>query len=189
VIWLLVILIVLVVIAVIAVVAIYNGLVKRRQQVDNAWSQIDVQLKRRHDLIPNLIEAVKGYLQYEKATLTKVTEARAAAVTAGAQGPQASAAAEGVLTSALRSLFAVVENYPDLKGNQNVMSLQEELTTTENKISFARQFYNDSVMTYNINIQQFPSNIIAGTFNFTQREFFKGDEADHEVPQVDLSVT
>jgi LemA protein len=183
----LIIVIVLVVIVVVAVVAIYNGLVKRRQQVDNSWSQIDVQLKRRHDLIPNLVEAVKDYMQYEKETLTKVTEARAAAISAGAQGPQAQAQAENMLTGALKSLFAVVENYPDLKANQNVMSLQEELTTTENKISFARQFYNDSVMTFNVKIQQFPSNVIAGMFNFHERQFFQGEEADREVPKVDLS--
>ncbi len=127
--------------AVVAVLAaMYNSLVRRRNQVDNAWSQIDVQLKRRHDLIPNLVEAVKDYMSYEQETLTNVTQARAAAVAAGAQGPAAQAAAESGLTQALRSLFAVVENYPDLTANQNVMSLQEELTATENKISFARQF-------------------------------------------------
>ncbi len=184
------IIIILVVIVVVAVAfwGTYNGLVKRRLQVDNAWSQIDVQLKRRHDLIPNLIESVKGYMQFEQDTLTKVTNARAAAVAAGAQGPVAQAQAENTLTQTLRSLFAVVENYPDLKANQNVMSLQEELTTTENKISFARQFYNDSVMTYNTKIQQFPSNIIAGMFNFTGRQFFEGEAADHEVPKVDLKL-
>jgi LemA protein len=169
------------------VVAIYNGLVKRRNQVNNSWSQIDVQLKRRHDLIPNLVEAVKGYMEFEKATLTQVIEARAAAVSAAPQGPEVQAQAENMLTGALRQLFAVVENYPDLKANQNVMSLQEELTSTENKISFARQFYNDSVMTYNVRIQQFPSNLIAGMFNFSERQFFQGDEADHEVPKVDLT--
>jgi LemA protein len=177
---------VLVVILVVWVVSIYNGLVKRRNQVDNSWSQIDVQLKRRHDLIPNLVEAVKDYMQYEQQTLTAVTQARAGAVAAGAQGPEAQANAENVLTQALRSLFAVVENYPDLKANQNVMSLQEELTSTENKIAFARQFYNDSVMTYNVKIQQFPSNLIAGMFNFGERQFFQGEEADREVPKVDL---
>ena len=127
-------------------------------------------------------------MQFEQDTLTKVTNARAAAVAAGAQGPAAQAQAENTLTQSLRSLFAVVENYPDLKANQNVISLQEELTTTENKISFARQFYNDSVMAYNTKIQQFPSNTIAGMFNFTARQFFEGDAADHEVPQVDLGM-
>ena len=181
----------IVIIVILAVVAImvallYNGLVRRRNQVDNAWSQIDVQLKRRHDLIPNLVEAVKDYMSYEQETLTKVTDARAAAVSAGSQGPEAQARAENALTQSLRSLFAVAENYPDLKANQNVLSLQEELTTTENKISFARQFYNDSVMTFNMMIQQFPSNLLAGMFNFSAREFFQAEEADKEVPKVDL---
>jgi len=164
----------------------YNSLVSRRNQVDNAWSQIDVQLKRRHDLIPNLVEAVKDYMSYEQETLTKVTAARAAAINAGSQGPQAQAQAENMLTESLKSLFAVVENYPDLKANQNVLSLQEELTATENKISFARQFYNDSVLTFNNKIQMFPSNLIAGMFNFTTRQFFEAPEGDREVPKVDL---
>jgi LemA protein len=182
-----VIVIVVIVVILVAIFAgMYNSLVRRRNQVDNSWSQIDVQLKRRHDLIPNLVETVKDYMQYEQETLTKVTNARAAAVSAGAQGPQAQAAAENALTDTLRSLFAVVENYPELKANQNVLSLQEELTTTENKISFARQFYNDSVMSFNMKIQTFPSNIIAGMFNFKERQFFQADEADKEVPKVDL---
>jgi len=180
--------IVVVVILALGLWATYNGLVRRRNQVDNAWSQIDVQLKRRHDLIPNLVESVKGYMQFEQDTLTKVTNARAAAVAAGAQGPAAQAQAENTLTQTLRSLFAVVENYPDLKANQNVISLQEELTTTENKISFARQFYNDSVMSYNTKIQSFPANTIAGMFNFSARQFFEGDAADREVPKVDLGM-
>ena len=183
----LIVIIVVVIVAVVAVVAIYNGLVRRRNQVDNAWSQIDVQLKRRHDLIPNLVEAVKGYMEFEKETLTQVVNARAAAVSAAPQGPEAQAQAENLLTGALRQLFAVVENYPDLKANQTVKALQEELTSTENKISFARQFYNDSVMTYNVTIQQFPSTIIAGMFNFRERQFFRGEEADREVPKVDLT--
>ena len=182
-----VIVIIVVVVAIaLGVAGIYNGLVKRRNQVSNSWSQIDVQLKRRHDLIPNLVEAVKGYMEFEKATLTQVINARAAAVSAAPQGPQAQAQAENMLTGALRQLFAVVENYPDLKANQNVMSLQEELTSTENKISFARQFYNDSVMTYNVKIQQFPSNLVAGMFNFSERQFFQAEETDKEVPKVDL---
>jgi LemA protein len=183
---LILIVIVAVVVVALAVAGIYNGLVKRRNQVSNSWSQIDVQLKRRHDLIPNLVEAVKGYMEFEKATLTQVINARAAAVSAAPQGPQAQAQAENMLTGALRQLFAVVENYPDLKANQNVMSLQEELTSTENKISFARQFYNDSVMTYNVKIQQFPSNLVAGMFNFSERQFFQAEETDKEVPKVDL---
>jgi len=166
--------------------AMYNSLVTRRNQVDNSWSQIDVQLKRRHDLIPNLVEAVKDYMSYEQETLTKVTEARAAAISAGNQGPEAQAQAENVLTGTLKSLFAVVENYPDLKANQNVMSLQEELTATENKIAFARQFYNDSVLTYNNKIQTVPSNLIAGMFNFSPRQFFAAPEEDKAVPKVDL---
>jgi LemA protein len=180
-----VIIVVLVVLGII-LAGMYNSLVKRRNQVDNAWSQIDVQLKRRHDLIPNLVEAVKDYMSYEQETLTNVTNARAAAIQAGNAGPQAQAEAENALTGTLKSLFAVVENYPDLKANQNVLSLQEELTATENKISFARQFYNDSVLTYNNKIQMFPSNIIAGMFNFTTRQFFEAPAGDREVPTVDL---
>lgn len=178
--------IVILVVLGVALAAIYNGLVGRRNQVDNAWSQIDVQLKRRHDLIPNLVEAVKDYMSYEQETLTKVTEARTAAINAGAAGPQAQAKAENMLTDSLKSLFAVVERYPDLKANQNVMSLQEELTATENKIAFARQFYNDSVLTYNNKTQMFPSNIIAGMFNFTQRQFFAVPGEETAVPTVDL---
>ena len=182
----LIIVIVIVVVVALGLWSTYNGLVRRRNQVDNAWSQIDVQLKRRHDLIPNLIETVKDYMQYEQETLTKVTNARAAAVSAGAQGPAAQATAENALTGTLRSLFAVVENYPELKANQNVLALQEELTTTENKISFARQFYNDSVMGFNTKIQTFPNTIISGMFNFNERQFFQADETDKEVPKVDL---
>ena len=182
------IIIIIVVLVVLGIIlaSMYNSLVRRRNQVDNAWSQIDVQLKRRHDLIPNLVEAVKDYMSYEQDTLTNVTNARAAAISAANAGPQAQAEAENALTGTLKSLFAVVENYPDLKANQNVLSLQEELTATENKISFARQFYNDSVLTYNNKIQMFPSNIIAGMFNFTTRQFFEAPEGDREVPRVDL---
>lgn len=180
--------IVIVVVLALGLWATYNGLVRGRNQVDNAWSQIDVQLKRRHDLIPNLVESVKGYMQFEQDTLTRVTDARAAAVAAGAQGPAAQAQAENTLSATLRSLFAVVENYPDLKANQNVVALQEELTTTENKISFARQFYNDSVMSYNTRLQSFPANTIAGMFNFSARQFFEGEAADREVPTVDLHL-
>ena len=181
-----IVLIVIVVVIVAVLAGMYNGLVKRRNQVDNSWSQIDVQLKRRHDLIPNLVEAVKDYMSYEQETLTNVTKARAAAIDAGKQGPQAVAQAENALTGTLKTLFAVAESYPDLKANQNVMQLQEELTSTENKIAFARQFYNDSVLTYNNKIQMFPSNLIAGMFNFTTRQFFEVPEADKAVPAVDL---
>ena len=135
----------------------FNSLVRRRNQVDNSWSQIDVQLKRRHDLIPNLVEAVKDYMSYEQETLTKVTDARAAAVSAGAQGPEAQAKAENALTSTLRSLFAVAENYPDLKANQNVMCLQEELTATENRSPSRGSSITTACMSYNNMIQQFPT--------------------------------
>jgi LemA protein len=185
--------VVVIIVALVVLVAIiagmYNALIRRRNQVDNAWSQIDVQIKRRHDLIPNLIDTVKGYMKFEQETLTNVTKARQMAVDAGAQGPQAQAAAENALTQTLRSLFAVVENYPDLKANQNVMALQEELTATENKISFARQFYNDSVMSFNMKIQTFPSNVIASLFSFKERQFFQADEEDKEVPKVDLTLS
>jgi LemA protein len=181
-----IVLIVIVVVIVAVLAGMYNSLVKRRNQVDNSWSQIDVQLKRRHDLIPNLVEAVKDYMSYEQETLTNVTKARAAAIDAGKQGPQAVAEAENALTGTLKTLFAVAENYPDLKANQNVMQLQEELTSTENKIAFARQFYNDSVLTFNNKVQTFPSNLIAGMFNFTTRQFFEVPEADKAVPTVDL---
>jgi LemA protein len=182
-----VIVLIVIVVAIVAVLAgMYNGLVRRRNQVDNSWSQIEVQLKRRHDLIPNLVESVKDYMSYEQDTLTAVTQARANAIDASSKGPQAQAEAENVLTGTLKSLFAVTENYPDLKANQNVMQLQEELTSTENKIAFARQFYNDSVLTYNNKIQMFPSNLIAGMFNFTTRQFFEAPEGDREVPAVNL---
>ncbi|HLX34999.1 MAG TPA: LemA family protein [Candidatus Limnocylindrales bacterium] len=182
--------IVLIVIVVIAavVVGIYNGLVGRRNRVDEALSQIQVQLKRRHDLIPNLVDSVKGYMQFEQKVLTDVTNARAAAVSAGAQGVPAQAQAENVLTGALRSLFAVVENYPDLKANQNVLSLQEQLTTTENQISFSRQHYNATVLEYNNGIQTFPNNVFAGMFGFLKRDFFEAEPEAADVPKVDLSL-
>lgn len=161
----------------------YNGLVRLRQEVKNAWSQIDVQLKRRHDLIPNLVEAVKGYMIHERETLEKVIQARNQA--AGATGVQGKAQAENMLTQTLRSLFAVSEKYPDLKANQNVMALQEELTTTENRISFARQFYNDQATRLNTAIETVPTNIIAGVGGFTKVEFFQlEDAAQREVPKV-----
>jgi LemA protein len=167
------------------VILTYNGLVTLRNQLENAWSQIDVQLKRRYDLIPNLVEAVKDYMEYEQDVLTKVTEARAQAVSA--QGPAEQAQADNMLTRALRSLFAVVENYPELKANENVLKLQEELTSTENRISFSRQFYNDTVMRFNTRLQTFPTNLIAGVFGFTAREFFEtGDDAEREPVKVDL---
>jgi len=164
------------------VILIYNSLIRSRNRVDNAWSQIDVQLKRRYDLIPNLVETVKGYAAHERQTLEAVTSARAQAIDAqqsGTVGQQAQA--ENALTGALKSLFAVSEAYPDLKANQNFLQLQEELTSTEDRIAYARQFYNDSVLSYNNSIQVFPKNILAGMFNFEKREFFEG-EAEAQGP-------
>jgi LemA protein len=179
--------VIVVVVAILVIgVLIYNGLVQRRLRIDEAFAQIDVQLKRRHDLIPNLVNAVKDYMGFEQDVLTKVTQARANAVAAGAQGPAAQAQAENMLTGALRSLFAVVENYPDLKANQNVLSLQEQLTTTENQISFARQHYNAVVLDYNQSIATVPNVLIAGPLGFTKREFFAAEPEASEVPVVAL---
>ena len=175
---------VLVVVIIAWFVGAYNKLVRFRNQIKNAWHQIDVQLKRRYDLIPNLVEVVKDYMTYEQETLTKVIEARGAALSA--KGPAAQAKAEGLLTETLKSLFAVVEKYPELKANQNVASLQEELTGTENKISFARQFYNDSVMTYNNAIQSIPTNFIASFFNFAQEAYFETEPESRAVPKASL---
>jgi LemA protein len=167
-------------------VGIYNALVRLRNRVKNAWSQIDVQLKRRHDLIPNLVETAKGYMKHERETLETVTEARARAMGAGSVGEKSKA--EGDLSGALSKFMLVVENYPDLKANTNFLALQEELTSTENKIAFSRQGYNDSVLFYNNKIQMFPSNIIANTFNFTQEEFFEIEDAgERDVPKVSFS--
>jgi LemA protein len=160
----------------------YNGLIRRRNRVDGAWSQIDVQLKRRHDLIPNLVETVKGYAAHERGTFEAVTNARANAI--NAQGPEQQAQAENALTGALKSLFAVAEAYPDLKANQNFLNLQEEITSTEDRIAYARQFYNDSVVSYNTKIQQFPTVILANTFNFEARELFDAAPEDTEPVQV-----
>ena len=162
----------------------YNSLVRLRNQFKNAWHQIDVQLKRRYDLIPNLVEVVKDYMSYEQETLTRVIEARGAALSA--RGASAQGKAENALTESLKSLFAVVERYPELKANQNVSSLQEELAGTENKISFARQFYNDSVMTYNNRIQSIPTNLIAQVFDFSRAEYFETGEESRAVPKADL---
>jgi len=178
----LIILIIVAVVIALYVMMAYNGLVRLRNRVLNAWAQIDVQLKRRHDLIPNLVETVKGYMKYEQETLDKVIKARAAAMSA--QGVAATAQAENQLTSTLKSLFALVENYPELKANQNMLALQEELTTTENRIAFARQHYNDSVMTYNTAIETFPRNVIAGMFGFTRRESFSAPESEREPVKV-----
>jgi LemA protein len=163
----------LVVIVVLALILAYNGLVRQRNRIDNAWSQIDVQLKRRYDLIPNLVETVKGYAAHERQVFENVTQARANAI--NAQGPAQQGEAENVLSGALRSLFAVAEAYPELKANQNFLSLQEELTSTEDRVAYARQFYNDSVLSYNNKLQTFPRNVIAGMFSFEKREYFEGE--------------
>ena len=187
-----IILIVVVAVVVLFLILTYNGLVRLRNMVDEAWNQISVQLKRRHDLIPNLVNAVKGYMDFEQETLTKVIEARGAAVSASQAGPAGaaqSAQAENFLTGALRQLFALVENYPDLKANQNVLQLQEELTTTENQIGFARQHFNSVVRDFNTSIQTFPSVLIAGMFGFKERDYFQIEEADAVVPEVNLRTT
>ncbi len=163
-------------------VTVYNSLVRFRVEVDNSWSQIDVQLKRRHDLIPNLVETVKGVMDFEKNTLTQVMQARAAAM--GATNPSDRVKAENDITSGLGRLLAVWENYPALKSNQNASQLQEELASTENKIADVRSHYNDVVANYNALTQQFPSNIVSGSFGFSQREFMKAADSEKEVPQV-----
>jgi LemA protein len=163
-------------VVVITVIGIYNRLVTLRNRCDNSWAQVDVQLKRRYDLIPNLVETVKGYAKHEREVFQKVTEARAQAIDAGSVKDQG--AAENMLTGALKSLFAVVENYPDLKANQNFLMLQEELAGTEGKIAYARQFYNDNVMQFNLKQQVFPSNIIANMFNFKEKEYFEIEEPE-----------
>jgi LemA protein len=176
----------LVVIVVVALWAmgIYNGLVRSRNEVKNSWGQIDVQLKRRHDLIPNLVETVKGYMAHERGTLEAVTKARQQAIQVTGDVAER-AKAENALSQTLRSLFAVAEAYPDLKANQNFLALQEELTSTENKISFARQYYNDAVLRLNNRIQMFPSNIFANMFNFQQEKFFEVEAAEErQAPQV-----
>jgi len=168
-------------------IAKYNALITLRNQVTNGWKQIDVQLKRRHDLIPNLVNTVRGQMQFEQETLEKVIQARNSAVSA--KGVADAAAKEDVLSSALTKLFALVENYPTLKSNENVKQLQEELTSTENKISFARQFYNDIATKFNIAQQVFPANLIASIFNFKPAELFEiQTAAEREVPNVDLSL-
>jgi LemA protein len=174
--------IVLIIIGVVAVAAIgiYNGLIKLRNRSDNAWAQVDVQLRRRYDLIPNLVETVKGYAAHEKETFQKVTEARAQAINAGTVAEQGKA--ENMLTGALKSLFAVVESYPDLKANQNFLMLQEELAGTEGKIAYARQFYNDTIMKFNTKQQVVPSNIIASMFNFQEKEYFEIEEPETKEP-------
>jgi len=182
--------VVLVIVAIAALLVLwffgaYNGLVRMRQEVKSAWSQIDVQLKRRHDLIPNLVEAVKGYMGHERQTLENVIKARQQAIDASALKDKIQA--ENFLTQTLRSLFAVSERYPDLKANQNVMQLQEELTSTENRISFARQFYNDQTMRLNTAIESVPTNVVAGMTGFAKTEFFEIEDTAHRTaPTVKL---
>ena len=183
--------IVLGVIALVAffLIGMYNRLITLRQRVREAWSDIDVQLKRRYDLIPNLVEAVKGYAAHEKTVFENVTNARANAIAAGATGtPEQRAQAENVLTGALRSVFAVAENYPQLQASQNFRDLQEQLTATEDKIAFARRFYNGNVRDYNTSLQTFPTNMLAGMFGFTSEQYFElADQAERTAPKVSFS--
>jgi len=176
----------IIVLAIIWVIMAYNGLVRLKNQVENAWRQIDVQLKRRHDLIPNLVKTVKGAMEFERGTLERVIAARSRAV--DATGMSDKGLAENMLTEALGKLFALVENYPDLKSNENVLKLQEELTSTENRIGFSRQFYNDIVTQFNTRQDVFPSKVIAGSFGFKKADYFQAEEAARVVPEVDLSL-
>ena len=165
-------------------VVAYNSLVGARNRVDNAWSQIDVQLKRRYDLIPNLVETVKGYASHEQQTFERVTQARSAAQSA--EGPAEQAQAENFLTSALRQLFAVAEDYPELRASENFAGLQAELSETENRISVSRQIYNDTVLTHNNKVQQVPTNLVASIFGFDERQFFDAGEGAEEAPAVEF---
>ena len=174
----------IIVVLVIFVISLYNKLVRFRNRIENAWAQIDVQLKRRWDLIPNLVETVKGYASHEKETLEAVIAARNAATTA--QGPAEQAQSENLLTGALRQLFALSEAYPDLKANQNFLELQEELTSTEGRIAFARQHYNDTVLKYNTSIKTFPAVVLAGPLRFTEREYFEADDESRGTVAVDF---
>lgn len=180
-----IIVIALVVALVLYLILAYNGLIRGRNQIENAWSQIDVQLKRRLDLIPNLVETVKGYAEHERETLDAVIRARNAAI-AAPDTPHAQANAENQLSGALRQLFALGEAYPDLKANQNFLALQEELTATEGRVAYARQFYNDSVLSYNNKLQQFPTVIYARMLKFERREYFEADEAARTSPTVEF---
>jgi LemA protein len=179
-----IVILVIVALLVIALIALYNRFVRYRNRVDNAWAQIEVQLKRRWDLIPNLVETVRGYAEHERGTFEAVTEARANAQRA--QGPAETAAAEGILGQALGRLFAVAEAYPQLQADENFRQLQDELAGTENRIAVSRQVYNDTVLTYNNAIQTFPGVVLAGPFGFSKREFFETDDTQREAPQVDF---
>lgn len=178
------ILIILLIVLGLLFVIIYNNLIKQRNRVENAWAQIEVQLKRRYDLIPNLVETVKGYATHEKTLFENITKARAAVMSASSVNETAEAS--NYLSSTLKSLFAVAENYPDLKANQNFMQLQKDLMETENKIAYSRQFYNDTVMKYNISIQTIPKNIVASLLGFRKKELFEAAQAEREVPKVEF---
>jgi LemA protein len=186
----LIIVIIIVVLVVLGLWAAFNGLVKKRNRTQEAWSEIDVELKRRHDLIPNLVSTVQGYAAHEQGTFEAVTQARANAVSAGATGdPEKIGPAENALSGALRSLFAVAENYPQLRAVESFLQLQETLTATEDKIEYARRYYNTSARDFNIALQTFPRNLIAGTFGFKAVAFFEADEEDRAVPQVNFTGT
>jgi len=179
-----VIVIVVAVLLLLAAVLLFNGLIRRRNQVDNAWAQIDVQLKRRLDLIPNLVETVKGYAAHEREALEAVIQARSASMAAAPAGPAAQASADNMLSGALRQLFALSEAYPDLKANQNFLALQEELSSTEGRIAYARQYYNDSVLGYHNAIHQFPGLIVARLGGFREREFYEAEDTARTAPDV-----
>ena len=183
--WGILIVIVIILVIVAVVVGAYNGLIRSRNQIDNAWSQIDVQLKRRLDLIPNLVETVKGYAAHERGTLEAVVQARNAAI-AAPDTPQAQAQADNMLTGALRQVFALSEAYPDLKANENFLALQEELTATEGRVAYARQFYNDSVLTFNNKIQSVPAVFFAKMLHFEEREYFEAEEGARVAPTVEF---
>lgn len=178
-----IILLIIIVLAIL-IVGMYNNLIGARNKVKNAWSQINVQLNRRADLVPNLVETVKGYAKHEKTVFQDVTEARSGLI--NARTVEENAEANNMLTDALKSLFAVAENYPELKANENFLELQHQLEETENKIAYSRQFYNDTVLMYNNKIQMFPSNIVANQFNFTEAEFFEIEESSRSVPKVEF---
>lgn len=180
-----IVLLVIAVIVVLAGIAMYNGLIRSKNQVENAWSQIDVQLKRRLDLIPNLVESVKGYASHERETLENVVQARQAAVDAP-DTPAGQAVPSDMLSGALGKLFALSEAYPDLKANQNFLSLQEELSSTEGRVAYARQFYNDAVLSYNNKIESVPTVFIAKMLSYSEREYFEADEAARSVPNVEF---
>ena len=183
--WILVTVLVVVALLAIYLIAAYNGLIRRRNQIENSWAQIDVQLKRRQDLIPNLVETVKGYAAHEKETLDAVIKARNAAM-AAPNTPHAQAEADNALTGVLRQLFALSEAYPDLKANTNFLALQEELSSTEGRVAYARQFYNDSVLGYNQKLEQFPTVFFARMLGFSKREYFEADEGARVAPTVEF---